>query len=62
MRFFFLSVYYVRHKADMHDNRRFFSTGMEYAKIYMHTCLKRRVVINHKSVSSLGSITYEKCL
>ena len=32
--------------------------------IYMalHTCLKRLVVINNTSVSSLGSITYNKCL
>ena len=31
-------------------------------KNYMHTCLKSRFVINHVSVSSFGSITYEKCL
>ena len=31
-------------------------------EIYMHTCLERRVVINNTSVSSLGSISYEKCL
>ena len=26
------TIYYVRHKAEMHENRRFFSTGMEFAK------------------------------
>ena len=26
------NYYYVRHKAEMHENRRFFSTGMEFAK------------------------------
>ena len=31
-------------------------------KIYMHMCLKHRVIIYRTSVSSLGSITYEKCL
>ena len=25
-------MYYVRHKAKTHENRRFFSTGMEFAK------------------------------
>ena len=24
--------YYVRHKAETHENRRFFSTGMEFAE------------------------------
>ena len=24
--------YYVRHSAEMHENRRFFSRGMEFAK------------------------------
>ena len=24
--------YYVRHKAEMHENLRFFSTGMEFAE------------------------------
>ena len=26
------NYYYVRHKAEMHENRRLFSTGMEFAK------------------------------
>ena len=26
------SHYYVPHKAEMHENRRFFSTGLEFAK------------------------------
>ena len=25
-------MYYVRHKAETHENRRFLSTGMEYAE------------------------------
>ena len=25
-------IYYVRHKAETHENRRFFSTGMEFAE------------------------------
>ena len=26
------TTYYVRHKVETHENRRFFSTGMEFAE------------------------------
>ena len=25
-------TYYIRHKTEMHENRRFFSTGMEFSE------------------------------
>ena len=34
--------HYVRHKAQMHENRRFFSTGMEYAKTLYAYVFKAR--------------------
>ena len=40
----------------------FSAQGWNLPKIYMQTCLKRRVLINHTSDSSFGFVTYEKCL
>ena len=36
--------------------------GWNFLNFYMYSCLKRCVVFNHMSISSVGSIAYEKCL
>ena len=54
--------YYVRHKAETHEIGDFSAQGLNLPKMHMPTCLKRRVVVNRTSVSSLSSIAFDKIL
>ena len=47
-------MYYIRHKAETHENRRFFSTGMEFQENTYAYVLKAPSRSNRTSFSSLG--------
>ena len=54
------SNYYVCRKAEMHENRWFFSTGVEFPKNAL--AYVSWVVVNRTFVSSVSSIAYDQLL